>query len=153
MQSVLSSEVEIRWAVGEKDPITAVSARGRVNDWILVRLVGPTLMISMVCQPTYSDRFAVITQKDPSSVQRCGVSRDRSVLEDNFVPEGASYICIMKAPWSSGLMVQIFRPSDDHTRETLLVLHSISLATPPVWISQIMMAVSEAQAMDRPSGE
>jgi hypothetical protein len=50
-------------------------------------------------------------------------------------------------------MVQSVRPSNDHTGEVLLALHLISLATPPVWISQIMMAVSEAQAMERPSGE
>jgi len=95
----------------------------------------------------------VITKKDLSSVQRCGIFRDRSVLEDNVIPEEALRICTMKDPWYSELMVQIFRPSNDHTRETLLALRSISLATPPVWISQIVMAVSEAQAIERPSGE
>ena len=151
IRSLLSSEVEIRWAVGEKDTITVLFTRGRVNDRVLVR-VDPTLEMLMA-RPRHSTRAVVITQKDSSSVQRCGMSRDRIVTEDNIVPEGASCICTMKAPRSFGLMVQIVRPSDDHTSETLLALHLISLAIPPVWTSQIMMAVSETQAMDRPSGE
>ena len=72
---------------------------------------------------------------------------------DDAVPEETQYICTVKVPWSSESIVQIVPPSDDNTSEILLALHLISLTTPPVWISQIMMVVSEAQAMERPSGE
>ena len=81
------------------------------------------------------------------------MSRDRSVPEDNVAPEEASYMRTMKPPRSSGPMVQIVRPSEDHTREIFLALRLIILATPPVWTSQIMMALLEAQAMEHPSGE
>jgi len=81
------------------------------------------------------------------------MSPDRSVPGDDIVPEETSYISTVKVLWSSESMVQIVPPSDDHTNEVLVGLHLISLATPPVWISQIIMAVSEAQAIERPSGE
>ena len=151
IRSLPSSEVEIRWAVGEKDPITVLFTRGRVDDRVLVRV--DSIFEMLMARPRHSTRAVVITQKDSSSVQRYGISRDRIVMEDSVVPEKASYICTMKAPRSFELMVQIVHPSEDHTSETLLALHLISLAIPPVWTSQIMMAVSETQAMDRPSGE
>ena len=51
-------------------------------------------------------------------------------------------------------MVQIVAPSNDHVNEILLAaLHSISLATPPVWISQIVSEVLESDARKYPSGE
>ena len=84
------------------------------------------------------------------------MSRDWRVLGDDIVPEGTSYVCTVKILWPrlSESTVQIDPPFDDHTTEVVQkALYLISLATPPVWISQIMMAILEAQAMERPSGE
>ena len=121
------------------------------NDWILVR-VDPTWKISMASM-SYTFRTVVITRNDSSTVQRCGLYPDRSVPGDDAVLEETPYVCTAKVSRPLESMVQIDPPFDDHTSEILLALHLISLATPPVWISQIMMAVLEAQAMERPSGE
>ena len=137
--------------VGEKDLISALSKGGKSIDRSFVR-ADPTLKMSMVSE-TSLPRTVVITQKESSSVQRCGLSLDRSVPGDNVVPEKMSYVCTMKVAWSSELRVQSVCQFDDHTNEILLGLDLVSVATPPVWISQIMMAVSEAQAREHPSGE
>jgi len=49
--------------------------------------------------------------------------------------------------------VQIVPPFDDHTSEVVVALRLLSLAATPVWMSQIMMAILEVQAIERPSGE
>ena len=92
-------------------------------------------------------------KNDLPSTQRYGFPLDWSVPGDDVVPEEMSYICTIKVESSPDSMVQIDPPSDDHTSEILQAPHLISSATPPVWISQIVMPVSGAQAMKRPSGE
>ena len=69
------------------------------------------------------------------------------------MPSETPYVFTVKVLQPVWLMVQIDPPFNDHTSEVVLALHVISLATPPVWISQITMAVLEVQAMERPSGE
>jgi len=101
---------------------------------------------------SYTLRTVVITRKDSSTVQRCE-GLDQSVPGFDTTPEETSHVCTVKVAQSSESMVQIIPPFDDHTSEILSALHAISLATPPVWISQIMMVVLEAQAIERPSGE
>jgi len=124
---------------------------GGENDWILVR-VDPTSKMSTVSM-MYPLHTIVITRKDSSTVQRCGLRIDSSVPGDDSTPEETSYVFTVKVQKGLELRVQIDPPFDDHTSEVVLALRVISLATPPVWISQIMMAVLEVQAMERPSGE
>ena len=121
--------------VEKKDVLSmALDKRGE-NDWILVR-VDPTSKMSMISM-RYLFCTVVITRKDSSTVQRCGMSRDWSVPGDDIVPEGTSYVCTVKILWPrlSESMVQIDPPFDDHTTEVVQASYLISLATPPVWIS------------------
>ena len=138
--------------VGEKDLISVPLGQERENDSILVR-VDPTSEMSMISLVPLCTVTVVITRKDSSTVQRSGLHLDRSVPGDDIVPEETSYVCTVKVPRPSESIVQIVPPFNDHTSEIFPVLHLISLATPPVWISQITMAISEAQAIERPSGE
>jgi len=81
------------------------------------------------------------------------LSPDWNELEDNVVPEETSYVCTTKVPSFPASIAQSVCPSGDHASEIHSVLYVILSTTPPVWISQIMMAVWEVQAMERPSGE
>ena len=152
MRSTRLSEMEVRWVVGEKDQISASAKGEKVNDRILVR-VDPTSKMWMASSSPLP-RTVVITLKDWSYVQRCSLPADWSAPGDDPVPEEISYIHTMTVTRPiTELIVQIVRPSNDHTSDIFLGRHLISLATPPVWMSQIRMAVSEVQAMERPSGE
>ena len=73
----------------------------------------------------------------------------------NTVPDTTSYLHTVEVFVSELKAITLTSPpSNDHTNDSLGgLLHWSSLATPPVWISQMIIAVLEAQARECPSGE